>query len=138
MDDEHDDLDLLFARAAPPAPATDFGPQARVRLRAIRGARRLTLLALVDLIALALLPLLAFLIGAEVAASDAWSLLRLAFEDRALAIGARDEIVRALVLAVPWRFVLLASLNALFLLALTSYLLRATDAVDAMRMRTAR
>ena len=47
-DPDQDELDRLFARAPEPAPPADIGARARARLHAIRGARRLTLMALAD------------------------------------------------------------------------------------------
>jgi hypothetical protein len=123
---EQDDIDRLFARTPPPPPR-DIGGRARARLRAIRGARRLTAIALLDIAALLTLALTAFLLGAALAQSEVPALSRLILEDRALAIEARHELALALLQATPWPYVLVAVLNVLAITAITSGLLRASD-----------
>ncbi|MGH2584351.1 MAG: hypothetical protein ACRDJE_05500 [Dehalococcoidia bacterium] len=130
-DPEHDDLDRLFTLAPTPSPKGDVGQRARARLRALRGARRLTLMAAVDAVALVTLAMLAFLFGAALADGEAPALIRLAIEDRALAVEARDELLRAIIQSIPWIYVLGLALNTLALYAVTTRLLRATDAVSA-------
>jgi len=128
-DPDQDDLDRLFVQAGPGVPPADIGGRARARLRAIRGARRLTLMALADLVALAALAALAFLLGAALAAGDLPVLLRLVAEDRTLALAARWEMATAFLQGVPWQYVLAAAVDGLVLYGLTASLLRATDAV---------
>lgn len=130
MRDDHDDLGALFARTAVVAPA-DIGRRARARLRAIRGARRLTLLALVDAVALLTLAAFACLLGAAVADSGLLALLRAGLRDHSLLTEARREVALAVVWGVPWLYVLAVTLNTAVLYALTSYLLDRTDAVRA-------
>ena len=132
-DPDEDDLDRLFARAETATPPGDVGGRARARLRAIRGARRLTLVALADLAALAALAALAFVLGGAVAGGELPPLARLGLEDRALALEMRGEMLEALVRGVPWPYVLVLSLDGLGLAGLTRYLLRATDAVGGAR-----
>lgn len=126
-DPDQDDLDDLFALLPTPAAPTDVGGRARARLRAIRGARRLTAVALVDLAVLVSLAVLAFLLGAAVSASDAPDIVRLAAEDRTLAIEARGDLARAFAESVPWLHIAAVALDALALCWVTAYLLRATD-----------
>lgn len=128
-DPDQDDLDRLFVQAGPVAPPPDVGGRARTRLRAIRGARRLTFMALADFAALVALAVVAFLLGAALAAGDLPVLLRLVAEDRALALEARDELAAAFLQGVPWPHVLAAAVNIVVLYGLTVCLLRATDAV---------
>ena len=126
-----DDLDRLFARSEAPTPAVDVGGRARARLRAIRSARRLTLIALADAAALIALGALAFLLGGALAENGVLSLVQLATEDRRLALTARRELTLMLVAGVPWPYVLVAALDALLLFTLTTSLLRGTDALVA-------
>ena len=128
-DPDQDDLDRLFVQAGPVAPPPAVGGRARARLRAVRGARRLTLMALADLAALGALAVLAFLLGAALAAGELPVLVRLVAEDRALALETRNELTTAFLQGVPWRYLLAATIDALVLYGLTAYLLRATDAV---------
>ena len=131
MSPDPDDLDRLFALASPPPPPANVGGRARARLRAIRSARRLTLLALADLAALVALAIVAFLLGSVLAASEAPGLVQLALQDRALVLEARGEFAHALVRSVPWPWVLAAALDLLALYGLTAFLLCATDALSA-------
>jgi predicted anti-sigma-YlaC factor YlaD len=126
---DNDDVDDLFQRTPPPPPPRDIGARARERLRVIAGARRLTVLALLAITGLVTLAGLAFMLGASIAASETPALVRLALEDRALAIQARDELARALIAAVPWPYVVAATVNALGLFVLMGALLRATAQV---------
>jgi hypothetical protein len=128
-DPDQDDLDRLFSRAGVDAPPSDVGGRARARLRAIRGARRLTLMALADLAALAALAALAYLLGGALAAGELPLLVRLVAEDRGLALEARGELATAFLQGIPWRYVLAVAINGLVLYGLTAALLRATDAV---------
>jgi hypothetical protein len=130
-DPEQDDLDRLFTLAPAPSPKGDVGERARARLRALRGARRLTIMAAVDAVALVTLAVLAFLFGAAFMNGEAPALIRLAIEDRALAVEAREDLLRAIVQSIPWIYVLGLALNTLALYAITARLLRATDAVSA-------
>ncbi len=124
---DQDDLDRLFALSEAPAPPVDIGGRARARLRAIRGARRLTLIALLDSGALLVLGVLAFLLGSALAHSGLLLLVRLAVEDRALALEAWQEITLTLVDGLPWPYVLATALDVLLLVGLTSRLLRDAD-----------
>lgn len=129
-----DDLDRLFQRAevAPPRPA-DVSAGARARLRTIRGTRRLTLLALLDGVALVALAVCAFLIGQAIVVSDIPAVLYLALDDFSLAVTARTELTRAVAQAIPWPLVAAASINGLLLMLLTHRLLRGSDRLTAAR-----
>ena len=131
MSPDPDDLDRLFTLVSPPSPPANVGGRARARLRAIRSARRLTLVALADLAALMALAVVAFLLGDALAGSEAPGLVRLAVEDRAVALEARGELARALARSVPWLYVLAAGLDLLALYGLTAFLLHATDTLNA-------
>jgi hypothetical protein len=126
MMSERDEIARLFAETPPPPPPRDVGGRARARLRAIAGARRLTAVAAVAVAGLITLIVVAFLLGASLAESEAPVLVRLALEDRALAFEAREELSAAIIAATPWPYLLVAALNALALYLLVAYLLRAT------------
>lgn len=128
MNPDDDEIDRLFALAAAPPPG-DVGSRALARLRAVRGARRLTLIALVDGAALLVLAALAFLLGAALGEGDLPALVELALEDRALVIESRWDLAVAFLRSVPWPYVAAIVLDALLLHWLTSRLLRATAAV---------
>jgi hypothetical protein len=125
--DERDELDRLFAGIGQAVPPPDVGGRARARLRAIRAAQRLTLIALVDLVVLGGLAVLAFRLGTALATSDLPVLVRLVAEDRALAFEARRELATAVARGIPWLAVLATALDGLALYAITAHLLRATD-----------
>ena len=136
-DDERDDLDQLLAR--PPAPPpVDVGERARTRARALLTARRLTLLALLDLGLLVLLGGLAYLLGSAFAASDLPALLWLMVEDRHLARSLRGEVLDALLAALPWRRLLAVAASAGLAAGLTWYLLRSTAQLPPAAARTRR
>jgi hypothetical protein len=128
---ERDEIDDLFARLPPAPPPPDLARRARSRLAAIRGARRLTALALLDLLAIAGLGVLAFVLARQVQTGDLPALLALLVEDRELALAAWPEWSSAAARATPWPVVLLLALDALLVTTLTSYLLRATESVRA-------
>ena len=134
---ERDDLDQLLARQPAPPPM-DVGGRARVRARALLAARRLTLLALLDLGLLVLLGSLAYLLGNAIAASDLPALLRLVLEDFALARSLRGELLDALLAALPWRRLLAVAASASLAAGLTWYLLRATVHLPPAAARTRR
>jgi hypothetical protein len=129
-DEERDELDRLFAGIRPATPPPDLGGRARARLRAIRGARRLTLIALLDFAALGGLAVLAYLLGMALATSDLPLLITLVTEDRGLALDARRELATAFARGVPWLYVLATTLDGLALYTITTRLLRATDALQ--------
>ena len=130
---DQDDLDRLFALSEAPAAPVDIGGRARARLRAIRGARRLTLIALLDGGALLVLGVLTFLLGNALAHSGLSSLVRLAVDDRALVLEAWQEITLTLVDGLPWPYVLATALDMLLLFGLTSRLLRDADTLLVAR-----
>ena len=132
-DSEQDDIDRLFAETPAPLPPRDVGGRARARLRVIRGARRLTAIAVLDGAALMSLALTAFLLGTAFARSEVPALLRLIVEDHQLAIEARGDLALALLQAAPWPPVLVATINALAVTLLTSGLLRASDRLAPVR-----
>jgi hypothetical protein len=133
-DSDHDDLDTLFVRTAVPPPG-DIGGRARARLRAVRGARRLTALALVDAFALLALALFAFLLGSAVVDSGLPALAQAGAQDRSLILDERREFLLAVIWGVPWLYVLAVTMDALLLYAVTASLLRTTDIVRAMPPR---
>jgi hypothetical protein len=135
-DSDHDDLDTLFVRTAAPAPR-DIGGRARARLRAVRGARRLTVVALVEAFALLALALFAFLLGRATADSGLPALALAGAQDRSLIMVERQEFLLAVLWGVPWLYVFAVTLDALLLYLLTSYLLRTTDSVRAAPTREA-
>lgn len=132
-----DDLDDLFARAAPPQPV-DVGGRARARLRAIRGAWRLTLLALLDLAGVLALGALTFWLTSAIVGSSIPAIVGLALEDPALALAGWREIGLALWSETPWPLVGAMALLLLAEFGLTSYLLRVTDTVRAAHLAGAR
>ena len=138
MSPDPDDLDRMFTLAPPPSPPANVGGRARARLRTVRSARRLTLMALADLAALVALAVVAFLLGSALAASEAPGLVQLAMQDRAVALEARGEFARAFVRSMPWIWVLAATLNLLALYGLTAFLLRTTDALSAAQQQAER
>jgi hypothetical protein len=134
---EPDDLDRLFTATPAPVPV-DVGGRARARLRALRGARRLTLLAAVDAAVLLLLGALSFVLGEEIARSDAPLLVRLAVEDRSLAASMPGDLLAALRAGLPWPHLFVTFAAALTLALLTTYLIRATAALPPEAVRTRR
>ena len=136
-DSDRDDLDALFARTAAPPPA-EIGGRARARLRAVRGARRLTVVALADAFALLTLALIAFVLGSAVVDSGLPTLAQAGAQDRSLVLDQRQEFLLAVVWGVPWLYVLALTLDGLLLYVLTAYLLRTTDTVQAASQREAR
>jgi hypothetical protein len=136
-DPDDDDLDTLFARTAAPPPS-EIGGRARARLRAVRGARRLTVVALADAFALLALALLAFVLGGAVGDSGLPALAQAGAQDRSLVLDQRREFLLAVMWGVPWLYVLAVALDGLLLYVLTAYLLRATDTVQAPPQREAR
>lgn len=138
MNPHDDDLDALFRAAPPPRPPLDLAARARARLRAMRRARRLTALVAVEMLAIGVLALLAFLLGLRLARTEAPVLLTLLAEDRAVARYAGRELLGALFQAIPWPYLAGSALLALLLVALTGYLLRAAGRVAADAARGGR
>lgn len=128
-DDQRDDLDLLFARAPLPGPPLDLAERTRARLRALRHARRLTALALLDLVGVLMLALLAYRLGDAISGSGLPALTAAALQDRALIQSSLNDIARAYATILPWRRLLALVCDALAVTALTIYLLRATAAI---------
>lgn len=127
-DDRPDDLDRLFAQARVTPPA-GLALRARTRLTAMRRAWRLTALLALDLAALLVLGWLAFRLGAASQTSGALPLARAAMADYHMAFEEPVPLGAALLALVPWSYVLLISLNALFVTGLTSAVLRRAGAL---------
>lgn len=122
--DERDELDVLLRHAEPAAPA---GLQARMLQRAVfeRRSRWLYALMAVDLTALAVLPLIALAIGDAVAGAGAGEVLRMLAEDQYLLRQTPNEVLQALMQALPWLLIAALCVDVLVVVLVSRVLLHA-------------
>jgi hypothetical protein len=114
-----DDVDRLFARLQ----RTPVPPDLTARVLASTVDRPRPAVAwpwiAVGMLALATLSAAGYLVGANLASTDAIDLIEAIFADAALVVAYPGEVVAALGEVVPWPLVVIAAVSAAFLVSAT-------------------